>query len=557
MLVHGEGEITFVELLKAIAHHPTEFGRLDPGIAEVCGISYVDGATGGFVRTEPRQRQDRLDVFPSPYLTGEYDHLAPRSWPFLATIEGTRGCPYGCTFCDWGSATMSRIRAFDQERVSAEVSWLLERGISGAFLADANFGILARDVQIAHDIVRHRVELDRDFMVILTPAKNTIKHLVPIIDAFNTGGVEFRAALGIQSVDSDTLAAANRSNISNDGFIALGVELRRRGLPLVCDLLIGLPGQTVESVKGDLQFVLDNECVARMGSVVLLPNAPMNERDYREIWGINAEADGLVTSSRSFTAGDRERMVRLQQAVTLFDGYGVLRHVLRFLQWDHGLPAIDVLERLIDRCAATPGRYPLLAAVHRHFARVPIPPIGWVSFYDEVAAWLYEEFGIGRSTALSTVFAVQRALMPDTGRRFPLRIEVDHDYVEYFRSATTELYTTGRPGRPDHRLEEYRPAVFEVAGDPHGLSQSFDLECVEDQFNPLVDLIRVEVPFEFESALMRLTTQAVSGPGHDVFMTRVVNEYLRRIDPEPARHGPAESTEVSLGATRRMSRTER
>ena len=26
------------------------------------------------------------------------------------TIETNRGCPYGCTFCDWGSATMSRAR---------------------------------------------------------------------------------------------------------------------------------------------------------------------------------------------------------------------------------------------------------------------------------------------------------------------------------------------------------------------------------------------------------------------------------------------------------------
>ena len=27
-----------------------------------------------------------------------------------AIIETNRGCPYGCTFCDWGSATRSRIQ---------------------------------------------------------------------------------------------------------------------------------------------------------------------------------------------------------------------------------------------------------------------------------------------------------------------------------------------------------------------------------------------------------------------------------------------------------------
>ncbi len=41
----------------------------------------------------------------------------PRPDGRMAIIETNRGCPYGCTFCDWGSATLSRIRKFDLERV--------------------------------------------------------------------------------------------------------------------------------------------------------------------------------------------------------------------------------------------------------------------------------------------------------------------------------------------------------------------------------------------------------------------------------------------------------
>ena len=67
-------------------------------------------------------------------------------------IETNRGCPYGCTFCDWGSATLSRIRKFDIERVFAELEWCAEARLRAIGIADANFGIFERDVEIAEQI---------------------------------------------------------------------------------------------------------------------------------------------------------------------------------------------------------------------------------------------------------------------------------------------------------------------------------------------------------------------------------------------------------------------
>ena len=29
-----------------------------------------------------------------------------------ATLETNRGCPFACTFCDWGSLTYAKIRKF-------------------------------------------------------------------------------------------------------------------------------------------------------------------------------------------------------------------------------------------------------------------------------------------------------------------------------------------------------------------------------------------------------------------------------------------------------------
>ena len=75
-----------------------------------------------------------------------------------AIIETNRGCPYGCTFCDWGSATLSRIRKFDLERVFAELEWCARNGSTRIGLADANFGIFERDVDIAEKIAELKAQ---------------------------------------------------------------------------------------------------------------------------------------------------------------------------------------------------------------------------------------------------------------------------------------------------------------------------------------------------------------------------------------------------------------
>src|SRR5690606_619403 len=72
-------------------------------------------------------------------------------------------------------------------------------------------------------------------------------------------------------------------------------------------------------------------------------------------------------------------------------------------------------------------------------------------------------------SGLDCVLRLQVALMPRPGRRFPHEVELEHDYVSYFRSATRELYVSGRAGRPEQPLEAHGPATFVVEGDPWGL----------------------------------------------------------------------------------------
>jgi hypothetical protein len=107
--VRGEGELTFAEMLDAL------------DLANVRDLGVLQDKPGLTYRTADRERIADLDTIPSPYLMGLFDEFG--SVGAGAVIESNRGCPYGCTFCDWGSATLSRVRKFDLDRVYKELEW--------------------------------------------------------------------------------------------------------------------------------------------------------------------------------------------------------------------------------------------------------------------------------------------------------------------------------------------------------------------------------------------------------------------------------------------------
>ena len=471
VLVRGEGEVTICAVLEALAGD-----RADPAASfDLASLSGIEGLTfrhpdtGAIVRTPDRPRLADLDSLPSPYLTGEFDHIPSEAWHFCMTVETNRGCPYGCTFCDWGAATMSRIRKFDLARVVAELEWAVGHGAMAIDFADANFGLLARDVEIAGHLAALKRERGSPEAVIYYPAKNTTKHLLQIIELFSQASISTIAAVALQSTDPVTLEAIQRSNISLEAYVSLAADHRRRGHVVQGELLLGLPGQTYDSFRLDLQFVFDHEMFTRIWPVQVLPNSPMNEPGYRRQFGIRTNDDALVLATSSFSEEDRARMLRLRTLYAVFEQYGLMRHVLRWLQWDRGVPASEVMDRVLDVVERDPRRYPHLRWVVSYFDLIAAPPEGWEPFFDDVARFVADEYGIERSSALDCVLELNRFLLPEPGRSFPARLSLAHDYVSYYRSATAGLYVNGESGRPEHALDRYPAADLIIDSDPLGL----------------------------------------------------------------------------------------
>ena len=246
ILVHGEGEEPFLELLKAL---------LDSTLHIVPNISYRDNF-GNAVKTATKDYPDIANC-PSPYLSGVYDSLILNNpdVDFLGVLETNRGCPYSCSYCDW--CTSKVVRFFPMERVKAEIAWLSKNKIEYCFCADSNFGMFSRDLEIVDFLVE--MKKSTGYPKVFRPcyAKNSDENVFQISKKLNSVEMDKGATLAYQTLSDEALINVNRKNLTLDKFANLLAKYNEAGIPSYSELILGLPGETYESFCSGLCELLE------------------------------------------------------------------------------------------------------------------------------------------------------------------------------------------------------------------------------------------------------------------------------------------------------------
>lgn len=465
--VRGEGEATAVELLARVVRNVRAARDWRDGLELVAGLTHR-GAEGSLVRSDDRPRLRDLSVLASPFLQGDFEEWVDPQLR-MVVLETNRGCPYGCTFCDWGAATQQKIHPFPMERVLGELDWIAGHRVPVVFLADANFGVLERDLEIAEHVAALRARTGFPCEVIVSYAKDGGPRVPEIVRTLVRAGVVAEGVISIQSTDPTVLRAVHRTNIRTASYEKLVTAYRREDLPVTTDLMVGLPGSTVASHKRDLQWCLDEDLVARCFPTVLLPNSPMGEPEYVREHGVRTHPSGVVASVATLSAdelGEVWSMVRLYE---IAEKATVLRYVLRYLQWEHGLPASELLHSLSRAIAAQPESFPAwLRPLDRPgvLAGVMESP---EAFYGAVWRHVRATHGLAlESDADRAIFQLNAAVVPRRGARYPLLVESPFDVLRYFSTCVAP-----KPGER-RRLERLDlPLTFEIHDDEgHGLPDS-------------------------------------------------------------------------------------
>ncbi len=455
--VHGEGESTIVDLLGSLGASNMRLDRLH----DVNGITFRTATTGAgdpatdpYVRTPPRPVIRDLNILPSPYLGGTF--ASYQGSIDAAIIESNRGCPFGCTFCDWGSATRQKIRKFDLQRVKDEIEWIGKNRVRVIWVADANFGIYDRDIEIAEWICQVKARYGYPIEVVVNYTKNATRRLAVIVKLFAAHDICSQGVISIQTRDPFTLGVINRKNIKTDKYDDLAEIFRVAGLPLSTDLMIGLPGMTVDSFKKDLQYFFDKDVTVKAYLTELLPNSPMADPDYMEKYKIEVDRNNFLKSTFSYSTDDLHVMNMLFNLFSLADSFATLRYVLRYLRWDHGITALDFLHVLYNELESHPYRYPALTYASKVFQHYLNVPGGWHGFYNEIAEFTETQYGIQRDSAFEAVLHYNEMVMPDDAFTYPLKVRLEHDVPAYFRDHNL------KDDYGERQLVEYPPAVATI-----------------------------------------------------------------------------------------------
>jgi radical SAM superfamily enzyme YgiQ (UPF0313 family) len=480
-----EGEVTLASVLHAIAHAhagPDDLRQVD--LSGVDGLIFRRGSD--LVRTPDRTRPANLADHPSPYTTGEFDHwIADKLY---VPLETNRGCPYGCTFCDWGAATLSKVIRMSLERVFGEIEFAARHRIHTIGFCDANFGILPRDLDIVRHIVATKERTGYPREVGYTNAKTANPRLGEIVKTLREAGLTGAAQISMQTTDEQVLENVERANIRTSEYQKLIAFFHREDIPAVSDMMVGLPGQTFETCKKDLQFFFDHKVLAVIFATSVMPNAPMADQAYRDRFAISIGADGMVESTYSFTREEYQRMFELCLAYKLFVKLGVLRYLLYFVQIERGVPAMEFVARWLDAVVEHPERYPISHRVRRDLlgrdyqgGRKDWLTLVWndeqaaflfddmEAFQREIVGFFAREHGVRLDGSdVDAILAANREVLPHKGKTLPARVPLAHDVVGYFddlrrlpsvNELSTEHVALARrgPGMLELRAQPPRP----------------------------------------------------------------------------------------------------
>jgi radical SAM superfamily enzyme YgiQ (UPF0313 family) len=244
-VVVEEGETAFESIISALTHAPElpleDLKRRDlPGTFAV-----LRGAQIHVSPSLPRARS--LDDLPSPYLNGMLDPFLERGMHPI--VEFVRGCPYKCAFCEQGSGFFTTLAHLSRPRIEAEVEYIRARAKVGQLIvADVNFGIIKRDLDVAKFLKASYVEHGWPSELYLYNAKVPTPHVLDCIETLHPIAA---LCMSFQSTDLDVLKNIHRENIGYDKYSFITQWAKKKDIPVGTELIYGLPGETRASfMKG-------------------------------------------------------------------------------------------------------------------------------------------------------------------------------------------------------------------------------------------------------------------------------------------------------------------
>ncbi len=236
IVVRGEGEATVTELL-AVIHTPEKWQSIP-------GIVFKD--KDQIRTTSQRPFIQDLDALPLPAR-----HLLPmaryQALGYPVSIITSRGCPNHCIFCLGRRMVGQKVRFRSADKIADEIEQLCALGIFTINIADDLFTASKRRVKaLCKEIIKRNLKISWSvFSRVNTVDTQTLK----LMKSAGCHSVSF----GIESGNPEMLKRVKKGITIGQAKKAV-IACREAGIKGHASFMVGLPGETMETMKDSLKL---------------------------------------------------------------------------------------------------------------------------------------------------------------------------------------------------------------------------------------------------------------------------------------------------------------
>ncbi|MFA5771637.1 MAG: cobalamin-dependent protein [Thermoplasmata archaeon] len=278
-IIRGEGEITLVELIKALRDHKN--------IGEVSGLSFKHN--GKIIHTPSRPLIENLDSLPYPayHLVEKniknyhFSMMAGKNARYLI-IEGSRGCTHKCTFCTQWKHWNGVWRTKSAKRIANEMEYASSKfGAQFIWLTDDNFEYKKRGKELWNELRTRK--FSKDIMWFFQARTDDIANNEDIVSKMREVGNKW-ILVGVENNSPGVLNDFKKGVRINDAANAIRI-LKKNDIFAQGMFVIGSRKDTAESIESLRQFSLELDMDLAIYTILTpYPGTDIYENAVRNGW---------------------------------------------------------------------------------------------------------------------------------------------------------------------------------------------------------------------------------------------------------------------------------
>ena len=246
------------------------------------GIAYLDDSDE--IQINPRPPAIELDDY--PFISTKRKLYPP--------LEISRGCAFGCTFCQVPNLFNHNVRHRSPEVILDAIKWMIPRKLNDVrFITPNSFGYMSsKSKSVNEDAIIYLLSSIRSLEGIRdlyfgtfpgevrpeTVNEDFIINIKPYLS-------NRRISVGLQSGSNEILKIIRRGHSVEEGLEAINILLKTDFTPVV-DIIIGIPGANEEDELLTMELMnsyLEDDVVFRAHVFMPLPGTALEKEEYTPV----------------------------------------------------------------------------------------------------------------------------------------------------------------------------------------------------------------------------------------------------------------------------------